>query len=92
MRDFWQYTGLLLAIVLYGRVIKYVLQDKIQQSLATWGLWGLLDGITFLSIWLQDGNWGILGFYVLGCLTVFCTLIYKKQFHWTSFETFIIFL
>ena len=90
MQNYWQWLGVGIAILLYWKLINDILRGAVQQSLATWGLWGLLDAITLLSIVLQDGNWVVLSFYVLGSFVISGVLLYKWQFEWTWLETLIL--
>ncbi len=59
----------------------------LKQNFLTWVLWGLLDGITFFSILLQDGNFWLPGAYALGsCLISILLLIKLQEKSWTWFE------
>lgn len=78
------------AAVMYGLLIKSLLYSGTEQNMATWGLWGLLDLVTAASIYMQGGNWALVSFYVLGSLVICTVLGYKRQFHWTGFESFIV--
>lgn len=67
-------------------------KNKIIQSFSTWVLWASLDIIATASIIAQNGNfWLPLG-YSIGATTVALILVIKKQFSWTRFETFVLFL
>ncbi len=84
------WTSSLLALVLYYPLIAGILRDKIKQNCVTWLLWVALDLIALVSIINQKGNYMLLVSYC-GCgWIVIGTLIYKKQFKWTSFETFVL--
>ena len=87
MREILLWVGIAIAAYLYRILIRGVLNGDIKQSLATWGLWGVLDCITLASIIVQHGNWLVLAFYVIGSLAVCGALAYTKQFGWTWFET-----
>jgi len=82
------------ALPCYYFLIRGILdpKEKTEQSMATWVLWGILDALTLWSVREQEGNWPILALYVLGNISVSIALLYTRQFSWTSFENFIVFL
>lgn len=86
------WLGSFIAIFLYYPLVSGILQGKIEQSFATWILWVSLDLIALISIILQSGNYLLLVVYCAGGTIVIISLVYKKQFKWTRFETFILFL
>jgi len=47
---------ILICIGLYIPLDTQILRGTVVQSLATWGLWALLDGIATASIVYQHGN------------------------------------
>lgn len=67
-------------------------KNQIRQNFVTYFLWGLLDTIVFVTIFLQGGNiWLPLG-YAIGSLIVATFLLIKKQFSWTWVETLVVVL
>lgn len=92
MHMYWQYAGVALALLMYYLFLRDVLRGVLKQSLATWGLWGVLDLITTISIIQEGGNWLILAVYTAGSLVLCFSLAYKKQFAWTWFESFTVLL
>ena len=80
----------LLALLLFYPLISGILRGKIKQSVATWILWISLDAIALVSIILQKGNYLLLVFYCTCGTVVVLSLIYKRLFTWTQFETFIL--
>jgi hypothetical protein len=55
---------------------------------ATFGLWGLLDGIAASSLFVSRGNWFLPAAYVLGAGLVIAAIVKTKSFIWTKVETF----
>lgn len=69
-----------------------ILQKKIDQSFATYFLWGTLDAIAFVSIILQGGNfWLPLG-YAIGALTVAGLLAFRGKVNWSWLESLVVVL
>lgn len=92
MRMFWLWSGCLVASLIYIWLIGSILVGRVKQSFATWALWTALDTIALVSIILQHGNYLLLVFYCLGGVLITASLLYKKQFIWTNFETFVLIL
>jgi len=87
------WAGSLLAFGLYWPLVKGILRGEItNQSFATWILWVALDAIALVGLILRNGNYLLLVFYILGGSIVFLSLLYKKLFKWTGFETFVLIL
>ena len=86
------WAGNILACALYLPLLVGIFRGKIEQSFATWILWVSLDAIAMVSMFLQDGNYSLLVCYVIGGSVVTAALVYTKQFKWTGFESFILFL
>ena len=82
----------LLAISLYIPGIYGILKKGWKQNVATWILWVALDAIVLFSILFQHGNYALLVWYVFGGSVTVGSLLYTKQFKWTKFETFCLFL
>lgn len=86
MESNYQMAGLVLTVILYGILSYKIINHGTKQSLATWGL---LDVITCISIYQQNGNWMILGLFCLGSTFICLLLAWKRQFTWGWFENFI---
>ncbi len=80
--------GAVIGIVTYFPLC-FKISRGLKQNLLTWILWAVLDGITFVSVFLQSGNFWLPGAYMLGSTSVAITLLVKKQerffgwFEWT---------
>jgi len=86
------WLGSLIALLLYYPLISGILRGEIKQSVATWILWVSLDAIALISIILQKGNYLLLVFYCTCGMLVSLSLVFKRLFTWTRFETFVLFL
>ncbi len=80
----------LIALLLYYPLISGILKGEIKQNVATWILWILLDVIALVSIILQKGNYLLLVFYCTCGTIVTLSLVYKRLFSWTKFESFVL--
>lgn len=80
------------ATAMYALLVRGILKHGTEQSMATWGMWALLDLVTLGSVVVQHGNWVLLAFYVCGGVVMCSVLAYKSQFRWTWFETGVVFL
>lgn len=80
----------LIALLLYYPLISGILKGEIKQSVATWILWVFLDTIALVSIILQKGNYLLLVFYCICGTIVTLSLVYKRLFSWTRFESFVL--
>lgn len=76
-------------LIPYVLLIKGIVQGTIKQSFATWLLWLLLDFIMLRGIIVQGGSPILYTVFTLGTFCVTALLIYKKQFEWGRFETFV---
>lgn len=85
------YTKLsvIIALLLYLPLIYKIMRRQVEQNIATFILWGMLDSVAAFSIFVQGGNWYLPGAYVIGAFSVSTALIYAKTYKWTNFETFI---
>lgn len=81
--------GAIIAILMYFPLLHGIWTNKIKQPFAMWLLWGLLDGITLLSVIVQGGNWLLLAIYTTASCIVMGSMLFKKQFGWTNFETLV---
>ncbi|MBU6427211.1 hypothetical protein KGQ27_03165 [Patescibacteria group bacterium] len=80
----------LIALLLYYPLISGILKGEIKQSVATWILWVSLDTIALVSIIMQKGNYLLLVFYCTCGTIVTLSLVYKRLFSWTRFESFVL--
>jgi hypothetical protein len=76
-----------LALFLYVPLAWQIIKGVAKQNLATWILWGLLDLVVGVSLYVQGGNWYLLGAYVSGCILTVACLLYSGERRWTWFET-----
>lgn len=83
----WQLVSTVLAVVLYIPLGIKVLKGTVEQNLATFILWGLLDTIAGMSLYVQGGNYQLPFAYVSGCALIIGCILKAKTFSWTSFET-----
>ncbi len=81
--------GAIIALCTNYPLISGILKGEIKQSFATWFLWAVLDAIIFTSILFQHGNIWLPIAYTLGSTLITIALLYKKQFSWGKFETFV---
>lgn len=83
----WQLVSVILALGLYIPLGLQILKGTVKQNLATFILWGLLDGIAGASLYVQGGNYQLPLAYVAGCLLIIGCILKSRTFSWTSFET-----
>ena len=69
----------------------YVLRGK-SQSIASWGLWGVLVGIAAVTIALQGGNYWLALTNAIGNGAVFLCILKSGDRSWTWFETTTLFM
>ncbi|KND50898.1 MAG: hypothetical protein AB202_00635 [Parcubacteria bacterium C7867-007] len=81
-----------LAIIIYLPTSIQVWQGKMKLNLATFLLWGVLDAIAALSIYVKGGNWALPAAYVAGVLLVIVAMLRARTFTWTRFETITTFM
>lgn len=81
--------GVIVALLMYPPLAYKILKRRVEQNLAAFILWGLLDAVAALSLFVQGGNWFLPGAYVFGCITVVVSLLIVKTYEWTIFETFV---
>lgn len=80
----------LIALLLFYPMISGILKGEIKQNVATWILWVSLDVIALMSIILQKGNYLLLMFYCTCGILVILSLVYKRLFSWSKFESFVL--
>lgn len=78
-----------LGLSCYAPLCYQIWTGKITQNMATFILWGLLDGIAAGSIFLEGGNFWLPMFYSLGCVFVIASILKSGSMKWTWLETFI---
>jgi len=83
-------AGSLIALLLYYPLVKGILKGTVEQSFATWILWVALDVILLVATVIQHGNFALVACYCFGGTLVTSTLIYKRQFNWSWFESSIL--
>ncbi len=85
-----QKVSVTIAFLLYWPLSYQILKGKATQNLATFILWGLLDVIVGVSLFVQGGNYQLPLVYVAGCTLVIASIVKSKNFgRWTSYETFV---
>lgn len=77
---------ILICIGLYIPLDTQILRGTVVQSLATWGLWALLDGIATASIVYQHGNFTAVAIYTCGGVATSLCILKSKKFEWKWFE------
>lgn len=83
----YQKLSVVLALMLYLPLARDIWTGKITQNLATFILWGTLDTIAAISIFLQGGNYQLPSAYVAGCVLIVGCILKTGTFEWTWFET-----
>ena len=64
-----------LAVIVYIYLARQIRSGSAEQNLATWSSWVLLDVVAGVSLFVQDGNWYLLAFYVVGgAMIVLCII------------------
>lgn len=86
----WLSSGM--ALALYIPLITGILRGEIAQSVATWALWVTLDVIALVNIVHKHGNFLLVLLYCMCGTLVTVSLIYKKHFKWSHFESFVLIL
>ena len=86
------WSSSLMALLLYYPLIFGIIRGEIKQSVASWIFWLLLDAIALVSIILQKGNYLLLVSNCACGTLVILSLVYKRLFRWTRFETFVLIL
>lgn len=60
--------------------------NKVKQSFVTYLLWGVLDAVSAMTTFLQDGNYWLPLFYAIGSLFIAGILLVKKLVVWGKIE------
>ena len=85
----YQKVSTVVALCLYLPLAWQILKGQVKQNLATWLLWGTLDAIAAVSIFVQGGNWHLPAAYVVGCTFTIICMIRARVLAWTRFETIV---
>lgn len=83
---------LLSALIIAGFCIPTcvkIMRGKMVQNLATWLLWALLDGITAVTIILQDGNYWLPLAYAICSLATAIAVLKSSTGKWTKSDSFV---
>lgn len=84
-------AGGLLALLLFIPMIAGILKCGAEgQSCATWLLWGALDTILTVSLFLREGNYQLPLGFTIGDIALVVLLLSKGEFKWGWFETLIL--
>lgn len=75
-----------LAFLIYIYMIRLFRKGDIEQNLATWLSWVLLDVVAGLSLYVQGGNWPLLVAYVVGGITIVLCIVKSAKFDWGNVE------
>ena len=83
--------GGLIALATYFPLCAKIRSRKMTQSLPTWVLWTLLDGVIATSIIFQNGNFLLPITYMIGSgvTVLFIIKFSADQNRWTGFDTFV---
>lgn len=68
--DIYNVLGVTLAFLLYIYLFQQIRKGGVEQNLATWVSWGLLDIVAGVSLYVQGGNWYLLAIYVAGSIVI----------------------
>jgi hypothetical protein len=85
------HAALAVAAFSYFPLAKEIAKGE-DQSFATWLLWSLLDLITCISVYRQNGEWNLIAGYVIGGLSISLLLFRQGKISWSWFEYFIVIL
>lgn len=83
----YQIISVILALILYIPLAQKIWTGKATQNLATFILWGILDLVAGISIFVQGGNYQLPLAYVAGCTLIIICILKAKTFEWTWYET-----
>lgn len=86
--NIYQKLSVILGLSLFLPLAWQVLRGKAEQSLATMVLWGSMDCIAAVSIYLQGGNYQLSAAYTVGSIIVILCILHANMFDWGWFETF----
>lgn len=88
----WVALSALIAFTLYVPLCRAILSKDpekcVEQNIASWVLWGLLDVIALVGILSDKGNYLLVATYTLGAvITSTCILLSPSKIQWTWVET-----
>lgn len=81
--------SVILALGLYIPLCVQIFTGKVKQNMATWLLWGLIDGVAAGSLIVQHGNYLLPAGYTLGAVITTLFIIRSKSITWTWFESLV---
>jgi phosphoglycerol transferase MdoB-like AlkP superfamily enzyme len=84
--------GAVIAALAYAPLTYNVWRGKITQNFATYALWGSLDTIAAISIFLKDGNFVLPAIYTVLSFGIVVAILRTRTFSWSWLETLISFL
>jgi hypothetical protein len=88
--DFLKLAGGVLACALYLPMILEIVRARgAGQSIATWGLWAVLDTILTITLWQQHGNYLLSLGFAVGGVALAVVLLAQGSWKWGRFETVI---
>lgn len=90
--NIYQKISTIVALFLYLPLARQILKGEVKQNIATWILWGSLDVIVAISLFLQNGNWHLPTAYVGGCTLIIICLLKARVMTWGRFETLMTFI
>lgn len=85
--DIYNILGVTLASLLYIYLFQQIRKGGVEQNLATWVSWGLLDIVAGVSLYVQGGNWYLLAIYIAGSLVISTCIFRSAKFMWGLTET-----
>jgi hypothetical protein len=86
--NIYQKLSVVLGISLFLPLAWQILRGKAKQNMATFILWGSLDGIATGSIFLQHGSYQLPATYTAGSIIVILCILRSRTIEWTWFESF----
>lgn len=81
-----------IGIVIHIPLLIGIWSGKIRQSFTSYALWSALDLIAAYSIYLQGGNFWLPFLYAIGAGLASISLLFKKNFSWSTLDSFVVFL
>lgn len=87
--NIYQKLSVILGLSLFLPLAWQILKGKVRQNMATFILWGSLDGIATGSIFLQHGNYQLPAAYTVGSMIIILCILRSRTIEWTWFESFV---
>lgn len=85
----YQKLSVAIGLVLFLPLAWQILRGRARQNIATFLLWGSLDGIAAGSIYFQDGNYALPAAYTAGSVLIIVCLLKVRSWEWTWVESFV---